>query len=69
MSKKWYAVQVDLDPDCETGSTNYREALRMATAAHKLNPTVEVGICTTTIEKDHCLDYQVIYKRTRRYTW
>ena len=61
-AKVWYAVQVDHDTDCGTGSTVWREARKMATAAHKRNPGVEIGICTTNYDDDFCLNYEVIYE-------
>ena len=54
MSKKFYAVQVGNDFSSDNGSTNKREAFRMARAEAKENPGKEVRISVCRVDDDFC---------------
>ena len=50
--KKFYAVQVGNDYACDNGSTNKREAVRMARQEARENPGKEVRIAVCTVDDD-----------------
>lgn len=52
--KKWYAVQIGSNFDCDYGSTRKRDALKMAHAEARKNPGEEVRIAICSTDSDFC---------------
>lgn len=47
--------------DERQGSTNKRDARKLATEAHREHPDCEIGISYCTVDDSYCDDYIVIY--------
>ena len=58
--KKFYAVQVGNDYSSDNGSTVKREAMKMARAAAKENPGMQIRISVCKVDDDYCMQEIVI---------
>ena len=63
--KKFYAVQVGTDYSSDNGSTNKREALRMAKQEARRNPGKEVRISVCTEGDDFCTAEIIVQEGSR----
>ena len=63
--KKFYAVQVGTDYSSDNGSTNKREALRMAKQEARRNPGKEVRIAVCTVDDDFVTDEIIVQEGSR----
>lgn len=64
MAKKWYAVVIDDSGDYGTGSSNKRDAMRMAKREAKANPHSKVEIVVTNEDDDYCIDSITVQEAT-----
>ena len=49
--------------DNRMGSTNKREARKLATEAHREHPDCEIGVIYCTVDDDYCDKYVAVYAR------
>ena len=63
--KKWYAVQIGSNFDCDYGSTVKREALAMARREARKHPGVEVRIAICSTDSDFCTDEIIVQQGAR----